>query len=98
MNQASNIRERMMVHARGEGSMGGSSGVHIGTVDHIEGDMIKLTRNDSPDGQHHYIPVAWVERIEGNTVHLSRDADSVHHDWHDNAHDNASASMGRGNR
>ena len=46
MNQASNIRERMMVHARGEGSMGGSSGVHIGTVDHIEGDMIKLTRND----------------------------------------------------
>lgn len=41
-----------------------AQGQHVGTVDAVENDQIKLTRNESPDGQHHYIPferVAWVE-------------------------------------
>ena len=32
----------------------GADGVHVGTVDHVDGDRIKLTKNDSPsteDGQ-----------------------------------------------
>src|ERR687890_2862276 len=28
----------------------GSDGGHVGTVDHVEGDRIKLTRKDDPDG------------------------------------------------
>jgi hypothetical protein len=76
-----NIREHMMVHAKGGGSMDGVAGDHVGTVDKVEGDMIKLTKNDSPDGFHHYIPLAWVERVEENTVHLSRDAESVMREW-----------------
>jgi hypothetical protein len=75
------IREHMMVHAKGEGSMNGVSGEHIGTVDHVEGDMIKLTKNDSKDGMHHYIPLSWVASVDGNTVHLSKDAESVMRDW-----------------
>ena len=75
------IREDMMVHALGVGSMNGVAWEHIGTVDHVEGDQIKLTRNDSLDGFHHFIPVAWVESVDGNTVHLSRDAASVRRDW-----------------
>ena len=77
------IREDMMVHALGVGSMNGVAGEHIGTVDAIEGDRIKLTKNDSPDGMHHYIPLAWVKSVEGNTVHLSKDSSAVKLEWQD---------------
>ncbi len=29
----------------------GADGVHVGTVDHVQGDRIKLTKNDSPQTQ-----------------------------------------------
>ena len=55
----------------------GADGVHVGTVDHVDGDRIKLTKNDSPqsqDGQgakHHYISLGLVAEIEGDKVRLS---------------------------
>lgn len=55
----------------------GADGVHVGTVDKVEGDRIKLTKNDSPsteDGQgqkHHYISVGLVAEIEDGKVRLS---------------------------
>lgn len=48
----------------------GSDGEHVGTVDAVEGDRIKLTRNGSSDGQHHYVPFAQVARMD-DQVHLS---------------------------
>ena len=33
----------------------GADGVHVGTVDHLQGDRIKLTKQDSADGKHHFI-------------------------------------------
>jgi hypothetical protein len=59
---ASNIQKHMEVR--------GSDGSHVGTVDGIEGDKIKLTRNDSPDGEHHYVDLDQVERVDEH-VHLS---------------------------
>ncbi len=53
----------------------GADGVHVGTVDHIQGDRIKLTRNDSSDGKHHFIPAALIAEIEDGTVRLSANAD-----------------------
>ena len=58
----------------------GADGVHVGTVDKVEGDRIKLTKNDSPqaeDGQgakHHYISLGLVAEIEDGTVRLSATA------------------------
>ena len=55
----------------------GADGVHVGTVDHVDGDRIKLTKNDSPqaeDGQgakHHYISLGLVAEVEDGTVRLS---------------------------
>lgn len=51
-----------------------ADGEHIGTVDKVEGNQIKLTRKDSPDGRHHYIPLNWVDSASTNAVHLSRNA------------------------
>jgi hypothetical protein len=56
----------------------GADGVHVGTVDHLEGSRIKLTRQDSGEGvhegHHHYISTELVAEIEGNRVRLSANA------------------------
>jgi len=57
----------------------GADGIHVGTVDSIEGRRIKLTRRDSGagshKGHHHYIDIGLVADIEGDTVRLSANAD-----------------------
>ena len=72
------IKPDLMVHAKGEGSMAGASGVHVGTVDHLEGTQwIKLKRNDAEDGRHHWIPVEWVERADDQVVYLNKTPEEV---------------------
>ena len=63
----------------------GADGVHVGTVDHVEGDRIKLTKKDSGaevvegsgehSGHHHYISLGLVADVEGDQVRLSANAD-----------------------
>ena len=57
----------------------GADGVHVGTVDCIEGGRIKLTRKDSGEGSHeghhHYISISLVADVEGNKVRLSANSD-----------------------
>ena len=57
----------------------GADGVHIGTVDRLEGNRIKLTKRDSGEGSHvghhHYVPTALVAEVEGEKVRLSANAD-----------------------
>jgi len=61
----------------------GADGVHVGTVDHVDGDRIKLTKADSGagfeggahQGHHHYISGGLVAEVEGNKVRLSANAD-----------------------
>ena len=56
----------------------GADGVHIGTVDKVEGGRIKLTKADSGEGSHqghhHFIEGQLVAEIEGNKVRLSATA------------------------
>jgi hypothetical protein len=53
----------------------GADGVHIGTVDKVEGSRIKLTKKDSGEGRHkghhHFIEKSLVAEVEGNKVRLS---------------------------
>jgi hypothetical protein len=57
----------------------GADGVHIGTVDRIVGNRIKLTKKDSGEGRHkghhHYIDKGLVADVEGEKVRLSANAD-----------------------
>ena len=57
----------------------GADGVHVGTVDKVEGDRIKLIRADSGpgshQGHHHYLSVGLVAAVEGEQVRLSANAD-----------------------
>ncbi|WP_445504078.1 DUF2171 domain-containing protein [Microvirga sp. G4-2] len=71
MSDASAIREHMEVI--------GADGIHVGTVDRLEGDRIKLTKQDSGQGSHaghhHYVSIALVAEVEGDKVRLSANAD-----------------------
>lgn len=61
----------------------GSDGQHVGTVDHMEGSgQIKLTKQDaSSGGQHHLIPLAWVESVEDRRVRLLKPAAEAMRSW-----------------
>ena len=52
----------------------GADGAHVGTVDHLDGDRIKMTKADSVDGKHHYLPAGLIAEVEGHTVRLSANA------------------------
>ena len=71
MSNTSSIREHMEVI--------GADGAHVGTVDHVEGDRIKLTKQDSGEGSHkghhHYVSTGLVAEVEGDKVRLSANAD-----------------------
>lgn len=63
------IRENMKVV--------GSDGAHVGTVDGVEGNRIKLNKNDSPNGEHNFLIASDVASIEDGSIKLSRPADEV---------------------
>ena len=70
MSGFEDIREHMEVI--------GADGVHLGTVDRVEGDRIKLIRADSGIGHeehHHYVPRGLVAEVEGDRIRLSANAD-----------------------
>ncbi len=67
-----NIKERMDVIA--------SCGKKVGVVDHVDGGTIKLTKNDSPDGQHHFIPTGWVDHVDSH-VHLKKNSVETEQGW-----------------
>jgi hypothetical protein len=66
------VHERMDVIA--------SCGKKVGVVDHVENGSIKLTRKDSPDGQHHFIPADWVDHTDAE-VHLNRNSEEAELGW-----------------
>jgi len=72
VKSTSEIRERMDVIA--------SCGTKVGVVDHMEGGAIKLTKSDSPDGQHHFIPVGWVDHVDSH-VHLKKNSQETEQGW-----------------
>ena len=57
----------------------GADGAHVGTVDRIDGDRIKLAKTDSGEGphkgHHHYISRGLVAEVEGDKVRLSANGD-----------------------
>ena len=57
----------------------GADGVHVGTVDKVEGERIKLTKQDSGEGahkgHHHFISLGLVAGIDAGKVRLSANGD-----------------------
>ena len=72
MSGFEDIREHMEVI--------GADGVHIGTVDKVEENRIKLIRHDSGpahEDHHHFIPRGLIAEVEGDKVRLTARGDVV---------------------
>lgn len=75
----------MRDHIREHMEVIGADGAHIGMVDGIEGDRIKLTKKDSGagfeggthEGHHHYLSCGLVAAVEDDRVRLSANADTA---------------------
>lgn len=50
------------------------NGNHIGTVDEVKDDSIKLTKTDSPDSMHHFLLIDDVDKVDDNRIYLKQDA------------------------
>ncbi|MBS7670815.1 DUF2171 domain-containing protein [Croceicoccus gelatinilyticus] len=46
------------------------NGQHIGTVDEVEDERIKLTKSDSSDNMHHFLSLDDIDRIDDNRIYL----------------------------
>jgi hypothetical protein len=63
-----------------------ADGVHVGTVDHLDGERIKLKKSDSGHadvegashaGHHHYLSIGLVAGVEGDKVRLSASSENI---------------------
>jgi hypothetical protein len=73
MHPADSIREHMEIV--------GSDGEHVGVVDHLEGQTVRLTRNDPmAGGIHHWIPIDWVAGVD-RVIRLNRDSKQAVREW-----------------
>lgn len=71
---SSQIKEHMKVV--------GSDRQHVGTVDRVQGNHIKLTKNDpAAQGQHHVISMDMVDTVENDSVKLNMSAQDVMSQW-----------------
>jgi hypothetical protein len=70
------IREHMDVIA--------SCGKKIGVVDGVEATAVKLTRKDSMDDQHHFLPLSWIARVDSQ-VHLNKNSKEAVSGWKSSA-------------
>ena len=60
----------------------GSDRKHVGTVDHVEGQRIKLAKTD-PDakGEHHFLHLDVVDAVTDGKVVLNRTAAQAKDEW-----------------
>ena len=60
----------------------GSDGRHLGTVDRVEGEYVKLSRSDpEAGGMHHWLPLRIVAGLEAGIVRLSLPASQAREAW-----------------
>ena len=70
MDKSKNIREHMPVVC--------SNNKQFASVDHVDGDFVKLTKDDK--GQHHWIPQSWITNVD-DKVHVDRPGDQAMREW-----------------
>jgi hypothetical protein len=72
--EATKVREEAREHMPVVCSENGQ----FGTVDRVEGQAIKLTRDK--EGQHHWIPTNWVTNVD-DKVHVDRPGRQAMQEW-----------------
>lgn len=69
----------------------GSNGAQVGTVDHVDGSYIKLTKDGGSD--HHWIPLSWVTDAR-DAVKLDRSDREAMQGWQSERPDSMTLNSG----
>jgi hypothetical protein len=65
----------------------GSDGGHVGTVDALVGQLLKLKKNDpASGGTHHFLDIGLIADIENDTARLLVTADDAKQRWSEESH------------
>ena len=73
----------LSVHIQEYMEVVGSDGKHVGTVDHLEGNQLKLTKSDpASGGEHHYLGLDQIDHVEQGKVCLNVPAYQAMKTWH----------------
>jgi hypothetical protein len=67
-------KRQMLGQVREHMNVVGSDEEQVGTVDHVRGDRIILSKGDSEDGRHHLLSCSMIDRVEGDKVILDKPA------------------------
>ena len=60
----------------------GSNGAHVGTIDGLSGQLLKLKKNDPESGgSHHYLDIGLVVAVEDETIKLIVPAAEAKERW-----------------
>jgi hypothetical protein len=74
MMHVDQIREGLEVVGKDRG--------HVGTVDALVGQLLKLKKNDpASGGTHHYLDIGLISDIRDDTIHLLVTADDAKQRW-----------------
>lgn len=85
---AQNVKPGLKVFARANDA--DEQPQQVATVDHLDGEnYIKLKRSDSPDGEHHWIPLDLVSKIDEHGVVVSCSVDEFENEKLDELPDEA---------
>lgn len=76
-------QRQQLQHVREHQEVVGSDGAHVGTVDHVRGDRILLTKSDeNAGGHHHSVPCSWISKVS-DKIELNRTAADAQQAWKD---------------
>ena len=65
----------------------GSDGGHVGTVDALVGQLLKLKKNyPASGGTHHFLDIGLIADIENDTARLLVTADDAKQRWSEESH------------
>lgn len=65
------IKPKLLVQAKGTGSLPGLQGITVGTVDRVDGPFVKLRNdNEQNDGTYHWIHLDSVDYADDKAIYL----------------------------
>ncbi len=67
-------KRKLLSDAREHMAVVGSDLEPVGKVDHVKRDGVILAKSDSPDGRHHFVGCAMIDRIENDQIVLDKTA------------------------
>jgi len=69
------IKPNLVVHAHSLETMPVPDDVHVGRVEAVDGDFLKLAMGTTEDAKFHWIPLSWIAEVKDSGVFLNKNVE-----------------------